>query len=238
MKLENLKDAREKFKKEELEASSQLFRSYFNPSEVVFDYYNIGIKIPDEPSTNPIVCFKQRHRVPTEKLPLECLPRVYTQEEITEITELCEAMFTESIQAGKSSPHILTAIDEIFDFFNLLSKPENHIKVPSGQYVEKHVNVRPVHDMTNEMAKEIGKLPRFQAYTKIISENENEQVVSVHRIQTNPLPNITNTIHAMTAIAMGHAMGKDRDAIEEEIRQRQAQWLPGKNLPPTQQRRD
>src|SRR5687768_15803774 len=90
----------------------------------------------------------------------------------------------------KSSPHIFTGIDEMFDFFNLLSKPENHIKVPSGQYVEKHVNVRPVHDMTNEMAQELGKLPRFQAYTKIIDESQNEQIVRTHRIRTEPLPEI------------------------------------------------
>ena len=58
----------------------------------------------------------------------------------------------------------------------LLSRPENHIKVPSGQYIAKQVHVRQVHDMTDEMAQELANLSRFTAYAKIIQENEGDTV--------------------------------------------------------------
>jgi hypothetical protein len=34
------------------------------------------------------------------------------------------------------------------------------------------------------------------------------------------------------AIANGHTLGKDRDAIEEEIRSRQSRWQDGGQSPP------
>ena len=91
--------------------------------------------------------------------------------------------------------------------------------------------------MTNEMAQELGKLPRFQAYVKIIDEVQDEQIVNTHRIKTNPLPKITNTYMVDQAMANGHTLGKDRDAIEEEIQERQSRWLRGASSPPQTQRR-
>jgi hypothetical protein len=224
--------------KESQERYLQHFRLYFRPSEVVVNHSYIIMNIPDRLPEGDYTSSKVYNEIyGGEPLPNKCLPHVFTQEEIASIIKLCEADLTEYIQTGRTSSILFTAIDEMFDFLNLLSKPENHIRVPSGQYVKKHVNVRPVHDMTNEMAQEIGKLPPYHAYVKLIDNNQNEQVVRTHRIKTNPLPEITNTHMEAQAIANGHTLGKDRDAIEEETRERQNRWRPGSGEAPQTHRR-
>src|SRR5215813_2114634 len=108
----------------------------------------------------------------------------------------------------------------------LLSKPENHIKVPSGHYVEKQINVRQVHDMTDEAAQELINLPRFSAYAKIIEEKTGKQNVWSGKIETYGLPNDLPTAEENIACAIesGHTVSKKRGEIEEEIRQRQEKW--------------
>ena len=118
------------------------------------------------------------------------------------------------------------ALNAISEVCILLSQPENHIKVASGQYVEKQVHVRPVHDMTDEMAQELTNLPRFTAYAKIIEEKDGEQKVKTGKIQTYPLPKTLETAEkdlAMT-IENGYVRSKKRSEIEVEIRERQEKW--------------
>ena len=69
---------------------------------------------------------------------------------------------------GKEYGNDVFLVNDLLEFLYLLQEPENHIKVPSGQYVERPVHIRQVHDMTDERAQELTKLPRFQTYTKII----------------------------------------------------------------------
>jgi hypothetical protein len=76
-------------------------------------------------------------------------------------------------------------LDDHVAFYELLRLPENHIKVASGRYVEKTVYVRPVHDITDEMAQELMKLPRFTAYVKISEEADGEQIVSIYKVLKN-----------------------------------------------------
>jgi hypothetical protein len=136
-----------------------------------------------------------------------------------------------------TNKNIITMIDDLIDFCNLLSQPENHMKVATGNYVEKPYHVRQFHDMSDEMTQELTKLPRFQAYTKLIDESQKKQVVRTHRIETHPLPKITNTNMEAQAITNGHTLGKERDAIDEEIRTRQSRWQGGSS-PSTRRRRE
>jgi len=88
-------------------------------------------------------------------------PRILAEGEIEIIMDIC---YKDLLVEGTS----LERLNEFIELFTLLSQPQNHIKVPSGQYIEKAVSVRLVSDMTNEMAQELIKLPRFSAYAKVI----------------------------------------------------------------------
>jgi hypothetical protein len=155
----------------------------------------------------------------------------------TERETIRQACLSELIQNGHGA--VIQVIADFVQFCELLARPENQVLAYSSQFVETEVNTYPTQEMINQMAKEIGKLPPFQAYTRIIDANQNQQTVRTHRIKTNPLPEITNTHMVSQAIANGHTLGKDRDAIEEEIRERQSRWRPGAGgAPQTHRRRE
>src|SRR5512139_1458907 len=63
---------------------------------------------------------------------------------------------------------VLKVVDDFVEFCTLLSKPENQIKVPSGQYIEREVTTRSSVDMKAEMAQELADLPRYTAWAKIL----------------------------------------------------------------------
>ena len=85
--------------------------------------------------------------------------------------------------------------------------------------------MRPVHDMTDEMAQELANLPRFTAYAKVIQENKGEQTVWKGKIKTLPLPPWQESPEIEShVIESGHNFCKERTQIEEEIRQRQERW--------------
>jgi hypothetical protein len=121
----------------------------------------------------------------------------------------------------------LDTLDAFVQFCQLLRKPENHVKTQSAQYVEVPSNARVYRDMNDEMAQKLVKLPRFQAYTKLIDESEGSQIVRTHRIRTHPLPDIQNPDMVDQAIDSGHVLCKKRTEIEAEIRERQHRWLGG-----------
>jgi hypothetical protein len=132
----------------------------------------------------------RRGYVPTQdKIILHALPpRVLSASEIDTIKKLCYKELCEGQPKDIDTNRMLLVINDLIEFCNLLTKPENHVKVRSGQYVEKLVHVRPVHDMTDEMAQELANLPRFTAYAKVIQEQGGRQAVIKHKMQTLKLP--------------------------------------------------
>jgi hypothetical protein len=114
---------------------------------------------------------------------------------------------------------------------------EEPVKIASNRYEETLRVERPQHDLVTDMELELSRLPRYQAYAKIIDESQDRQLVRTHRIQTHPLPERTNMNMEAQAIAKGHLLGKKRDAIEEEIRERQSRWRPGAGKAPQTSRR-
>ena len=79
-------------------------------------------------------------------------------------------------------------------------------------------------DMSHEMAQELNKLPRYQANVKVIQERGGEQIVVTSRVRTPaPVERAGEPWHDLEAqaIRVGHLLYcKERDQIEEEIRQR------------------
>jgi len=148
---------------------------------------------------------------------------------------LCRNDMQESIQKGTSTKTLFQIFDELADLCSLLQQPENHIKIASGQYVEKQIHVRPVHDMTDEMAQELSNLPRFTAYAKLLQVTENvrtfrertrvftEQIVWKGKIQTLPLPPLTIESEKYATL-LGQNLSKKRTEVEAEIRERQEPW--------------
>jgi hypothetical protein len=127
---------------------------------------------------------------------------------------------------------------ELYIFMGLIFGAEprilanNPIKIPSGKYVETLRVERTQQDLNNEMANDLAKLPRYQVYTKLTDESQGTQIVQTHRIQTHPLPAITNADMEAQAIANGHTLGMERDEIDAEIRARQSRWGRGGSPPP------
>jgi hypothetical protein len=87
--------------------------------------------------------------------------------------------------------------------------------------------------MTDEMAQELMRLPRYTAYAKIIEDQDGEQRVKMQEIKTYPLSALpekpkeyfeqVKEIFETNPIKSGYAIAKEQ--IEAEIRQRQEQWL-------------
>jgi hypothetical protein len=175
--------------------------------------------------------FDQRFRNKPMPLPANLAPRVLSYYEIEALKEACR---NELIQSGDEwwNPNkTLALIDEFIKFCILLRKPENHIQVPSMQYVEKQVNSRTIKDMVDEMAQELTDLPPKIAYAKFIKEKGEERLVIKHKFKTFQPPKVLITgltFRLMRAFiedkTLDAGMVKERVQIEEEIRLRQEKW--------------
>jgi hypothetical protein len=132
--------------------------------------------------------------------------------------------------------NLLQTHNDFIDFCYLIQEPENHIKIASGQYVEKQVYVRQVHDMSDEMAQELINLPRFTAYAKVIEEKDGIQSVWKGKIKTLMLPDQIPQAEEDTALVVdfGHQLSKKREEIEKEIRERQEKWRRIDPQPPSE----
>jgi hypothetical protein len=222
-------------------------REEFRKSEIKHDYYRL-----------PYIQVKQGESIFDRILP-DLPPRILRTDEINSIKEICRNYFLKEnvCYLIKETP-ILKLIDDLVEFCILLMKPENHIKVPSGQYVEKLVHIRPVHDMTDEMAQELTNLPRFIAYAKVIEEKEGKQNVFKGKMQTlKPVPVTEEKIETKhtfyhdgsceitldlrykalkidiesDTLRLGYC--RERTQIEEEMKQRLMKWRSGQsNEPP------
>jgi hypothetical protein len=96
-----------------------------------------------------------------------------------------------------------------------------------GQRGDGSARLWDIDDLINEMAIELGRLPRFNAYYKIIEEQEGRQTVLNGKMQTLPLPRETvakDTDMTTLARLAGHPFCKEREAIEAEIYERQERW--------------
>jgi hypothetical protein len=159
-----------------------------------------------------------------EVIPPDLLPRVLTEHERMTIRNIC---YTE-LKAGLSSNIPFEAITDAIEFCRLLNKPENHIKVPGGQYIEKVVYTRPVRDMSDEVAQELINLPRFSAFVKLTHEQGDTQHVFKGKMKTDKklaLKGIpTMTIDLLTRFTRIAKYVKLRYHIEEEARARLSAW--------------
>jgi hypothetical protein len=101
------------------------------------------------------------------------------------------------------------------------------VRLQSNKYDETLKVERTQQDLINEMAIELGRLPRFNAYYKIIEEREDRQMVVSGKMQTLPLPAETVRADAdiMTIAKKAvHPLCKERTKIEAEIYERQEKW--------------
>jgi hypothetical protein len=113
---------------------------------------------------------------PPENFP----PRKYTYEERRYIAVSAFYLFNANNRRITPVIHGLIALSE------LLMKPENYIKVKSGQYIEKAINTRTIADKTNEAEQELTELSKYTAYARILQG----QSVWKGKIQTKELPDI------------------------------------------------
>jgi formylglycine-generating enzyme required for sulfatase activity len=157
-------------------------------------------------------------------------PRILSDNEREKLINICLNEFSRS--GDGNIKVVLAVIDEFVKFCALLNKPENHIKVPSRQYVEKQVNTRAFADMTHEMSQKLAGLPRFSAWAKVLQEQKGEQTVLKRKMKTLPMPPLLDPSDKIFTMLLDYLMNpatytgvvKKRSEIEEEIRQRQEKW--------------
>jgi hypothetical protein len=153
-------------------------------------------------------------------VPANLASRVLSGYENEEAIRACR-MEVEKSEAAKA---MLEIVDQFASFCTLLSRPENHIMVPTGQYVDKAYNIRHEDDMKNEMARELVNLPRYTAFAKVVKERGGEQKDWKGKIRTVKLGAVPEgSAEARTALiqALENAPYlRRREQIEEEIRER------------------
>lgn len=169
-------------------------------------------------------------------------PRVLREDEIKSLKKACLEEISGCNPGKWDGQYMLAEIEYYVKIFSLLNQPENHIKVYSGQYVEKQVNSRQVVDMENEMAQELMKLNPGIAYARLIQNKEGKQTVVTRKIKTRQAQNIDN-IDALCEKARDVIWESNKDEgcyiertkIEGEIRQRYERLtsVAGERPPPT-----
>ena len=97
------------------------------------------------------------------------------------------------------------------------------IQIQSTQY-EEPVRDKTQGEMIDIMAQELSNLPRFQAHTKIIKEEDGKQSVWKGKIQTLPLfPEYPNN-NQERIFNFSSELCTKREEIEAQIRERQEKW--------------
>src|SRR4051812_5077820 len=161
-------------------------------------------------------------------IPVDLEPRVLSTGEIETLKNICLHEFSQCDQNTWNAYGTLQVIDDFVQFCRLLSKPENHVKTRSSQYIEKLVNSRTFIDMNHEMAHELIKLPRYTAYAKIIEERGGDQTVIAPKFRAQKPPSVPhgrNRDIRDRALELTHSFYcKERTQIEEELRHRQKNW--------------
>jgi hypothetical protein len=170
-----------------------------------------------------------------------------TNNGIEALKDACLKELSQSEQGGWNAQVMLAEIKYYVKIFTLLKQPENHIQVPSMQYVEKQVNTRTIKDMQDEMAQELIDLPPKIAYAKLIQEKGEERLVIKRKFKTLQPPKVLITEFSSKAVqdrieqnTLAARMVKKRSEIEEEIRERQGKWrrqIPDskRQLPPSEE---
>jgi hypothetical protein len=152
--------------------------------------------------------------------------------EIDALKEACLKELSKGKAEGWDVQATLGGIDELVRFCALLSQPENHIWVRTGQYKETVVNTRTEHDMSHEMARKLRDLAPHTAYARVIEEREGRRRPVKRRIVTPPPLETPEAPHAAVPLRLAPGVYKDRARIEAEIRQRQARWRGERSVPP------
>ena len=169
------------------------------------------------------------------------LARVYTPPETlsARVPNTAERVaLKKACLAQLSESSVITVVHDLVRFYDLLARPENHIRVPSTQYREREVNTYTTQEMTNQMAKELMNLPHRTAYAKIVSLAPGSESVWTGKMQIIELHGApacgADVARRALDNAIKHGILRKRSVIEAEIRKRQEQWKrdAGKALSP------
>ncbi len=123
-------------------------------------------------------------------------------------------------------------INEFTHFCELLGKPENHIKKPTGQDIIKEIPLRTEADMVGEMRRELTTLPNFIAYVKI-QQNKYKIITLMLREKLPDSVCIQNQQEILNQTYKYYC--SLRNVVEKGIREKQSVWQKdtGDKPPPT-----
>ena len=134
-------------------------------------------------------------------------------------------MLKNACLAELSGSSALTVLNDFVRFCDLLARPENHVQVPSTQYIETQVNTYCTQEMINQAAKEITRLPRGAAYATLLQEVNDTQIVRIVKIQTARIAEaktLTGAGEIVKKNAIRAGILRKRSDIDNEIIMRQA----------------
>jgi hypothetical protein len=162
--------------------------------------------------------------------PAALSPRVLSWSEIQQVKNAC----VEQLQQDEMARSAAATIEDFVHFCEVLGHPDNHIRIYTGQYVERQVNTRTYADMSNEMSQVLVGLERYSAYAKVLQEDKGEQKVLTQKIKTPPMPPVRGGEAAARYLqrvrrdvseeTLRAGWVKEREKIEEEMRHRQRDW--------------
>jgi hypothetical protein len=161
-------------------------------------------------------------------LPDHLPPRVLSAPEREEVRLACLTY----LQANGG----VKIVEDIVKFCDLIVHPENHVKVPSTQYIERQVNTYTTAEMRGQMAQELINLHPHSAYMKSTWKGK-IQTLDVDAVPGAYLSEARRDLVDVRMIARNNALQLDilkpRRVIEEEIRERQDNWRKRRgNEPP------
>ena len=143
---------------------------------------------------------------------------IFNDSEISYAINACRAELTRNNQSIW-----FNKIDECVELCGRLATEENHILVPSGQYVEKPMQIASTQEMINQATQTLAGLPQYTAYAKILTPDD----VWQGQIKTYPLPEKTgDNADIMEQIEQitREKCYRPRSEVASEIADRRARW--------------
>jgi hypothetical protein len=176
-----------------------------------------------------MVKHKEKYRewpgwVPQLVVPEHLDARVLSRAEAHAVREAClKELRASDIQSQK----VARTINDFVRFCVLLAKPENHIKVKMGQYVEKQVRERTEIDMVNEAARLLSSVDPHTAYVRLEKKGGGTGTWT-GKVLTRALVRVgadaLAEAHAAIRPGLERRYTRPRERIRQEIEERQNAW--------------
>ena len=162
--------------------------------------------------------------------PADLTPRVLDAAQIQTVRNAC----IEEIKQGPQEVYEVAAtIDEFGRFCVLLAKPENHIKVRSGQFIERERPIRTEADMAGEVVRRLTGLSKYTAYASVFQGIDKwKGEIRTLELEEPRFGESCRSVAVDMSLSNGFCYCKLRRLIARETAERQTKWRGDLDEPP------